>query len=62
MKERGTEKLAKRAQSREKRLEHVQKLDAPKIQEGKIKISFNQDFQSGSDVITADNLSKSFVS
>lgn len=60
MKERGTEKLAKRAQSREKRLEHVQKLDAPKIQEGKIKISFNQDFQSGSDVITADNLSKSF--
>lgn len=60
MKERGTEKLAKRAQSREKRLEHVQKLDAPKLQEGKIKISFNQDFQSGSDVITADNLSKSF--
>lgn len=60
MKERGTEKLAKRAQSREKRLEHVQKLDGPKIQEGKIKISFNQDFQSGSDVITADNLSKSF--
>ena len=38
----------------------MQKLDAPKIQEGKIKISFNQDFQSGSDVITADNLSKSF--
>ena len=60
MKERGTEKLAKRAQSREKRLEHVQKLVAPKLQEGKIKISFNQDFQSGSDVITADNLSKSF--
>lgn len=60
MKERGTEKLAKRAQSREKRLEHVQKLDAPKLQEGKIKISFNQDFQSGSDVISADNLSKSF--
>ena len=60
MKERGTEKLAKRAQSREKRLEHVQKLDAPKSREGKIKINFNQDFQSGSDVISADNLSKSF--
>lgn len=60
MKERGTEKLAKRAQSREKRLKGVEKLEAPKVQEGRIKISFNQDFQSGNDVILTEGLAKSF--
>lgn len=60
MKERGTEKLAKRAQSREKRLAHVQRLDAPQSAEGSIKIEFKQDFQSGGDVIMAEGLAKSF--
>lgn len=60
MKERGTEKLAKRAQSREKRLENMEKLHRPEGDEGKMKIQFNQDFQSGNDVILTENLSKSF--
>ncbi len=60
MKERGTEKLAKRAQSREKRLKGIERIDAPQKQEGKIKLSFNQDFQSGNDVILTEGLSKSF--
>lgn len=60
MKERGTEKLAKRAQSREKRLKGIERIDAPQKQEGKIKLSFNQDFQSGNDVIFTEGLSKSF--
>lgn len=60
MKERGTEKLAKRAQSREKRLKGIEKLDTPMSEEGRIKISFNQDFQSGNDVILTEGVSKSF--
>lgn len=60
MKERGTEKLAKRAQSREKRLAGIERIDAPEAREGKMKIKFNQDFQSGNDVILTDGISKSF--
>lgn len=60
MKERGTEKLAKRAQSREKRLKNVELIQAPESQEGRMKIRFNQDFQSGNDVILTENISKSF--
>lgn len=60
MKERGTEKLAKRAQSREKRLKNIERIDAPQSQEGKIKINFSQDFQSGNDVIITEEISKSF--
>ena len=60
MKERGTEHLAKRAQSREKRLEMVDRLEKPEGGEGRMKISFKQDFQSGSDVLFTENLSKSF--
>ncbi len=60
MKERGTEKLAKRAQSREKRLKGIERIDAPERQEGRMKISFSQDFQSGNDVIFTENISKSF--
>ena len=60
MKERGTEKLAKRAQSREKRLKSIERIDAPERQEGRMKISFSQDFQSGNDVIFTENISKSF--
>ena len=60
MKEHGTEKLAKRAQSREKRLDALERLERPEGSEGKMKIQFKQDFQSGNDVILTQGLAKSF--
>ncbi len=59
-KERGTEKLAKRAQSREKRLAAVDRLDRPEGEGGKLKIHFRQNFQSGNDVVFGQGLAKSF--
>ena len=61
-KERGTEKLAKRAASREKRLEHVERLEKPKGDKRSIKIDFKQDLKSGNDVLKGENISKSFGS
>lgn len=60
MKERGTEHLAKRARSREKRLEMVERLDRPESSEGRMKIRFVQDFQSGNDVLSGEDLAKAF--
>ena len=59
-KQHGTEKLAKRAQSREKRLDHVERLDKPTVAPGRMKIRFKQTFQSGNDVLLIRELSKSF--
>ena len=60
MKERGTEKLAKRAASREKRLEHIERLEMPESEKGRMKLYFKENFKSGNDVILAEGLSKSF--
>lgn len=59
-KQHGTEKLAKRAQSREKRLDKVEKLERPEAKLGKMRIHFKEKFSSGNDVIFAKDLSKSF--
>lgn len=59
-KERGTEKLAKRAQSREKRLSHVERLERPEGKQSKMKLRFAANQQSGTDVLYAEDLSKSF--
>ena len=59
-KQHGTEKLAKRAQSREKRLDQVERLERPTTPLGKMKIRFKQGYQSGSDVLLIKELSKSF--
>lgn len=59
-KQHGTELLAKRAASREKRLDMVERLERPEAAEGKMKIQFTQDFQSGNDVLFAEDLAKSF--
>ncbi|MDO4869864.1 MAG: ABC-F family ATP-binding cassette domain-containing protein [Bacillota bacterium] len=59
-KERGTEKLAKRAASREKRLAAMEVSERPDAGHGKMKISFDQNFQSGRDVLLAEDVSKSF--
>ena len=55
-KERGTEKLAKRAASREKRLAHVDRLEKPKGEQATLKLSFKENFQSGNDVLMVENL------
>ena len=60
MKQHNTEKLVKRAQSREKRLEHVERLTRPEGEMGRMKIHFKQNFQSGNDVIMAEGLTKEF--
>ena len=60
MKQHNTEKLVKRAQSREKRLEHIERLERPEGEAGRMKIHFKQNFQSGNDVIAAEGLAKEF--
>lgn len=60
MKQRGTEKLAKRAQSREKRLDQIDRLEAPDPETGKMKLHFRENFKSGNDVIEAHEISKGF--
>ncbi|HZK88028.1 MAG TPA: ABC-F family ATP-binding cassette domain-containing protein [Anaerovoracaceae bacterium] len=59
-KQHGTEKLAKRAQSREKQLAKIDVLEKPTVPTGKIKIHFKQNFKSGNDVLKAQDLSMSF--
>ncbi len=58
-KERGTEKLAKRAQSREKRLDQIERLERPEAEGGRMKLAFRQDFKSGNDVLEGVGVSKS---
>ncbi len=60
-KQRGTEKLAKRAKSREKRLEHIERIQRPAISKERIKIQFKERYQSGNDVLTCGDLSMSFM-
>lgn len=60
MKQHGTEHLAKRAASREKRLDMIERVERPETLQGRMKISFKQNFPSGEDVILAKELSKSF--
>jgi len=59
-KERGTEKLAKRARSREKRLSHVEVMEDPYISREKAKLSFAPQLASGTDVLFVEGLSKTF--
>ena len=59
-KERGTEKLAKRAASREKQLDKIERLEKPAELPGKMGLSFHQKYQSGNDVFFGENISKRF--
>lgn len=56
----GTEHLAKRAASREKRLGAIKRIEKPKEQLGKVKIRFHQEFESGNDVLLGEGLGKYF--
>ena len=56
----GTEKLVKRAQSREKMLEKVEVLDKPSVFNESMKMRFSPAIKSGEEVLKIANLSKSF--
>lgn len=60
MKQHGTEHLAKRAASREKRLDMMEKIQRPEGEMGKMKIHFKENFPSGKDVLMAEDLQKGF--
>ena len=59
-KERGTEKLAKRAASREKRLSHIEVLSKPESEKRPMKIHFRQQIKSGNDVLYGEDLGEYF--
>lgn len=61
-KEHNTEHLVKRAQSREKRLAHIERLEKPTNFKEKLNIKFTTQLNSGNDVLSAENLSMSFGS
>lgn len=61
-KQHGTEHLAKRAASREKRLAMMELKEKPKIRQNRMKLSFEADFKSGGEVLEAEDLSKSYGS
>lgn len=56
----GTEKLAKRAASREKKLAKMERVDKPHLHKNRVRMNFRQNFQSGNDVFLAEGLSKSY--
>ena len=57
---RGTEKLVKRAQSREKMLDKIEILDKPSNYNPIMKMRFEPNITSGEEVLKVNNLSKSF--
>jgi ATPase components of ABC transporters with duplicated ATPase domains len=59
-KDRGTEKLAKRARSREKRLAHMEVMTQPKLFKAHFKIDLKAGVSSGKEVLMAKSLSKAY--
>ena len=59
-KQHGTEKLANRAKSREKKLEKMEVLDKPVLSFDKMKLHFRTLFSSGNDVASGKDLSMAF--
>jgi ATP-binding cassette subfamily F protein 3 len=57
----GTEKLAKRARSREKRLAHVAPPERVAREPDHFRMRFHRGYKSGNDVLFAEGLSKGFV-
>lgn len=54
------EKSIKRAESREKQLEKIERLDKPVEEHTEMKLFFTPKYQSGNDVLSVQNLSKAF--
>lgn len=59
-KQHGTEHLAKRARSREKRLAHMEIINKPQLQREKMKLNFDANYKSGGEVLVCEDLSKSY--
>lgn len=59
-KQHGTEHLAKRARSREKRLAQIELVEKPEYAKTKMKLNFTSNYNSGGEVIVGENLSKAF--
>lgn len=59
-KQHGTEKLAKRAQSREKRLEHIDVISKPSLGQDKIRFNFKEGPPSGKDALQVFSISQTF--
>lgn len=59
-KERGTEKLAKRAKSREKMLEKMDAPEKPVVSNAQMKIQFKESTKSGNDTLQAFDIGKSY--
>ncbi len=59
-KERGTEKLIKRAKSREKRLARIAATEKPSLLRQKLSMNFKQELGSASEVLIAEDLNMSF--
>ncbi|MDN5352009.1 MAG: ATP-binding cassette, subfamily er 3 [Clostridiales bacterium] len=56
----GTEKLAKRAKSREKRLDQISLVDRPSVFNAHFKLALRTEVKSGKNVLTAEGLGKKF--
>ena len=54
------EKSIKRAESREKQLDKIERIDKPIEEQTKMKLLFTPRYQSGNDVLTVDHLTKGF--
>ncbi|MBR1628225.1 MAG: ABC-F family ATP-binding cassette domain-containing protein [Lachnospiraceae bacterium] len=54
------EKSIRRAESRQKKLDSMERMDAPEKEAERIRLSLMPDSTSGKDVLTVENLSKSF--
>ena len=59
-KERGTEKLAKRAKSREKLLAKVEVIEKPAVSASQMKIQFKESSKSGNDTLQAFEIAKTY--
>jgi len=60
LRQHGTEKLMNRAKSREKQLDKIDPIEAPKIFNAKASINFQTQVKSGNDVLSAKDVSKGF--
>ena len=56
----GTEHLAKRARSREKRLAHIEIKEKPQEEQSRMKLGFESNYKSGGEVLVCEDLAKSY--
>ena len=59
-KQHGTEHLAKRARSREKRLAQIELVDRPAEERSRMKLGFESNYKSGGEVLVCEDLAKSY--